>query len=132
MKNPLISTALPLLALSLCSCATAKSKNTHTGPRSPFAEQSFASSNRPSGKQEPLYGKFVVTAVNGNTVVFRQMSSQQDRSDLRIIVEYPAGLLIPQQGTVIERQKGAGFEVREVVKSQDGQTNLYVRDLAAQ
>jgi hypothetical protein len=79
-----------------------------------------------------MFGKFVVTAVNGSTVVLRQMSSDQDRSTARIIVEYPAGLLIPQQGTVIERQKGAGFEVREVTQSPDGQTNVYVRDLVAQ
>jgi len=59
-----------------------------------------------------------VTATNGNTVVLRQMSPDQDRSTARIIVEYPVGLLTPQQGTLIERQK-----------AQDGQTNVYVRDL---
>ena len=70
-----------------------------------------------------------MTATNGNTVVLRQMSPDQDRSTARIIVEYPVGLLTPQQGTLIERQKGKGFEVRNVAKSQDGQTNVYVRDL---
>lgn len=98
--------------------------------RSP--DQSAAPLDRSAGGRESIYGKFVVTAVNGNTAVLRQMEPDQDRASARIIVEYPAGLLIPQQGTLIERQKGEGFEVREVVKSRDGQTNVYARDLAAQ
>lgn len=79
-----------------------------------------------------LHGKFVVTAVSGKRAVMRQLGPDQGRSAARIVVEYPEGILIPQQGTMIDRQEGNGFEIREVTRSQDGQTNIYVRDLAAQ
>lgn len=131
MKNILTSTALPLLALGLCSCATSKAKTNQANMRYPSSGLSSVPVERTAGGRESLHGKFIVTAVNGNTVVLRLMGPEQERSSARIIVEYPAGLLIPQQGTVIERRKGEGFEVREVAKSQDGQTNVYVRDLAA-
>lgn len=131
MKKNLISTALPLLALGFCSCATAKSKTGSASVRYRSPDQSAVPLDRDAGGREFLYGKFVVTAVNGNTVVLRQMGPEEVRANARIIVEYQAGLLIPPQGTLIERQKGEGFEVREVAKSQDGQINLYVRDLSA-
>ena len=129
MKKTLISTVLPLLALALCSCATTKSKTPQAGIQYRSPEPSSQPLDQDTREPESLYGRFVVTATNGNTVVLRQMSPDQDRSTARIIVEYPVGLLTPQQGTLIERQKGKGFEVRNVAKSQDGQTNVYVRDL---
>ena len=132
MKKTLISTALPLLALGLCSCATAKPKTSQPSSSIHYRslDQSIAPQDRPEERRESLYGKFVVTAVNGNTVVLRQIGPDQDRAYSRIIVEYPVGLLIPQQGTLIERQRGEGFEVREVAKSQDGQTSVYVIDIS--
>ena len=136
MNKILISSVLPMVALGFCSCASAKSKNKQTNRRYQSPDQHTAHYtaplNRTEATREALHGKFVVTAVNGNTVVLRQMGSDQNQNNARIIVEYPAGLLIPQQGTVIERQEKVGFEVREVERSQDGQTNLYVRDLMVQ
>jgi len=130
MKNILTSTALPLLALGLCSCATSKAKTNQVNMRYPSSGLSSVPVERTAGGRESLHGKFIVTAVNGNAVVLRQMNPDQDRSTARIIVEYPEGLLLPAQGTLIERKKGEGFEVRETAKSQDGQTNIYVHDIS--
>ncbi|MEI6871721.1 MAG: hypothetical protein WCL08_05510 [Verrucomicrobiota bacterium] len=111
--------------------------------------KTFGSSRQPSGKSvtpeqatalqgqndsAPLYlhGKFVVTAAGANRAVLRQSGSADGRSSTRVIVEYPAGAIPPQQGAAIAREDGRGFEIREVRRSPDGQVNIYVREVLSQ
>jgi hypothetical protein len=47
----------------------------------------------------------------------------------RIIVEYPAGYTPPQQGSVVSRDELRPFEVTEVRKREDGQLNVFVREI---
>ena len=108
--------------------------------------KTFGSGKQPSGKSvtpeqatalqgrndnEPLYlhGKFVVTAAGSNRAVLRQSSTPDGRPSARVIVEYPAGAIPPQQGSAVAREDGRGFEIREVRRSPDGQVNIYVREV---
>ena len=108
--------------------------------------KTFGSGKQPSGKSvtpeqattlqghndnQPLYlhGKFVVTAAGSNRAVLRQSSTADGRPSARVIVEYPAGAIPPQQGAAIAREDGRGFEIREVRRSPDGQVNIYVREV---
>ena len=76
-----------------------------------------------------LHGKFVVTAAGSNRAVLRQSSTADGKPSARVIVEYPAGAIPPQQGAAIAREDGRGFEIREVRRSPDGQVNIYVREV---
>jgi arginine/lysine/ornithine decarboxylase len=73
-----------------------------------------------------------VTAVNGNRVVLRQLDAPEERSNTRIVLAYPPGILIPQLGTVINRQYGGGFAIDQIAPSNDGQTSIYVTDMELQ
>jgi hypothetical protein len=51
------------------------------------------------------------------------------RSAARIIVEFPAGYTLPQQGAVVNRDEMRPFEITEVRKQKDGQLNVFVREI---
>ena len=124
MKTTIQCALLPLLLVGLCNCATAKTKSKHSAIQ-------YGTTQAPTGKQV-LYGRFVVTAVNGNRVVLRQLDAPEERSNTRIVLAYPPGILIPQLGTVINRQYGGGFAIDQIAPSNDGQTSIYVTDMELQ
>jgi hypothetical protein len=100
--------------------------------RSVTTEQ--ASNLQGRNDRAPLYlhGKFVVTAAGGNRAVLRTNSTSQVAPKARVIVEYPAGGVPPQQGSSIAREDGRGFEIREVRRTPDGQVNIFVREVTSQ
>jgi hypothetical protein len=79
-----------------------------------------------------LHGKFVVTAAGENRAVLRTNSNSAIAPKARVIVEYPAGGVPPQQGSSIAREDGRGFEIREVRRTPDGQVNIFVREVTSQ
>jgi hypothetical protein len=99
--------------------------------RSVTTEQASALQGRNDSAPLYLHGKFVVTAAGGNRAVLRTNSGSSDLAKARVIVEYPAGGVPPQQGSSIAREDGRGFEIREVRRSPDGQVNIYVREVHA-
>ena len=122
--------ALPALAIGFSSCATSRQKNETAYQRSSFSHET-GEEDFTRGGPEILSGRFVVTATNGTTVVYRQLDAGQARSKVRIVVAYAPGLQLPEKGTVIERQSDRGFEVVDVTKADDGNRNFFARDLTA-
>ncbi len=122
--------ALPALAIGFSSCATSRQKNETAYQRSSFSHET-GEEDFTRGGPEILSGRFVVTATNGTTVVYRQLDAGQARSKVRIVVAYAPGLQLPEKGTVIERQSDRGFEVVDVTKAADGNRNFFARDLTA-
>lgn len=129
--RPLIKlAALPALAIGFSSCATSRQKNETAYQRSSFSHET-GEEEFTRGGPEILSGRFVVTATNGTTVVYRQLDVSEAKSNVRIVVDYAPGLLLPEKGTVIERQSDRGFEVVDVTKAADGNRNFFARDLTA-
>lgn len=100
--------------------------------RSVTTEQASNLQGRNDSAPLYLHGKFVVTAAGGNRAVLRTNSNSPIAPKARVIVEYPAGGVPPQQGSSIAREDGRGFEIREVRRTPDGQVNIYVREVTSQ
>lgn len=107
---------------------------TYSGSRPPSgksvtADQATALQGRNDGAPVYLHGKFTVTAAGSNRAVLRQTSSDDGKTQARVIVEYPAGAVPPKQGSFVAKDDGRGFEIREVRRGPDGQVNIYVREV---
>jgi hypothetical protein len=101
-----------------------------TGDLRDIAEQGLA------GERVYLKGQFIVNFSDANRAVLRPRTKLTDKvlhlgggSSARIIVEYPAGYTPPQQGSVVSRDELRPFEITEVRKQEDGQLNVFVREI---
>jgi hypothetical protein len=89
-----------------------------------------------AGERVYLKGQFVVNFSDANRAVLRPRTKLTDKvlhfgggSSARIIVEFPAGYTPPQQGAVVSRDEMRPFEITEVRKQEDGQLNVFVREI---
>jgi hypothetical protein len=89
-----------------------------------------------AGERVYLKGQFVVNFSDVNRAVLRPRTKLTDKvlhfgagSSTRIIVEFPAGYTPPQQGTVVSRDEMRPYEITEVRKQEDGQLNVFVREI---
>jgi hypothetical protein len=89
-----------------------------------------------AGERVYLRGQFVVNFADGNRAVLRPRTKLTDKvlhfgrgSGARIIVEFPAGYTPPQQGAAVNRDEMRPFEITEVRKQEDGQLNVFVREI---
>jgi hypothetical protein len=89
-----------------------------------------------AGERIYLRGQFVVNFSDANRAVLRQRTKLTDKvlhfgggSSTRIIVEYPSGYTPPQQGAVVNRDELRPYEITEVRKDEDGQLNVFVREI---
>jgi hypothetical protein len=89
-----------------------------------------------TGERVYLKGQFVVNFSDANRAVLRPRTKLTDKvlhfgrgSSARIIVEFPAGYTPPQQGAVVDRDEMRPFEITEVRKQEDGQLNVFVREI---
>src|SRR6266508_1987551 len=101
-----------------------------TGDLRDVAERGLA------GERVYLKGQFVVNFADANRAVLRPRTKLTDKvlhfgggSSARIIVEFPAGYTPPQQGAVVSRDEMRPFEITEVRKQEDGQLNVFVREI---
>jgi hypothetical protein len=101
-----------------------------TGDLRDVAERGLA------GERVYLKGQFVVNFSDANRAVLRPRTKLTDKvlhfgggSSARIIVEFPAGYTPPQQGAVVNRDEMRPFEITEVRKQEDGQLNVFVREI---
>ena len=80
---------------------------------------------------DPIYlrGDFTVTAARENRAVLRP--KQTGNENVRIIVEFPKGLPIPQEGDSVGRAADRPFQVVDIRRGADGQVNIYVREITA-
>ena len=89
------------------------------------------------GERYYLRGQFVVNVADANRAVLRPRSKLTDAvlhfgsgaSSTRVIVEFPAGYVPPQRGTVVNRDDARPYEITEVRKQSDGQINVFVREI---
>ena len=89
-----------------------------------------------SGERTYLKGQFVVNFADANKAVLRPRSRMPDSVMLlaggkstRIIVEYPAGYVPPKPGSIVSRDEVRPFEITEVRKQEDGQLNVFAREI---
>ncbi|PYK20244.1 MAG: hypothetical protein DME55_02835 [Verrucomicrobia bacterium] len=89
-----------------------------------------------AGERVYLKGQFVVNFSDANKAVLRPHTKLTDKvlhfgggSSTRIIVEFPAGYIPPRQGTEVNRDEQRPYEVTEVRKQEDGQLNVFVREI---
>jgi hypothetical protein len=89
-----------------------------------------------AGERVYLKGQFVVNFADANKAVLRPRTKLTDKvlhfgggSSTRIIVEFPGGYTPPAQGAVVNRDELRPYEITEVRKQEDGQLNVFVREI---
>jgi hypothetical protein len=89
-----------------------------------------------AGQRIYLKGQFVVNFSDANKAVLRPRSTLTSKvlhfgggSSTRIIVEFPRGYTPPAQGSVVNRDEARPYEITEVRKQEDGQLNVFVREI---
>jgi hypothetical protein len=89
-----------------------------------------------AGERVYLKGQFVVNFSDANRAVLRPRSKLTDTvlrfgagSSTRIIVEFPTGYAPPARGSVLSRDEARPYEITEVKKQDDGQLNVFVREI---
>ena len=87
------------------------------------------------GERLYLRGNFVVTASEENRAVLRPQTGafssmlKPGLGATRIIVQYPAGIAPPLEGSTFGRDESRPFMITDVRRGADGQINLYVREV---
>ena len=89
-----------------------------------------------AGERVYLRGQFVVNFSDANRAVLRPRTKLTDTvlhfgagSPTRVIVEFPAGYIPPRQGSVVNRDEARPLEITEVRKQEDGQLNVFAREI---
>jgi hypothetical protein len=89
-----------------------------------------------AGERIYLKGQFVVNFSDANKAVLRPRTTLTSKvlhlgggSSTRIIVEFPRGYTPPPQGAVVNRDETRPYEITEVRKQEDGQLNVFVREI---
>jgi hypothetical protein len=88
-----------------------------------------------AGERIYLKGQFIVNASDANHAVLRPRTRLATAmlhlggSSTRIIVEFPAGYNPPAQGSVVNRDEARPLEITEVRKQEDGQLNVFAREI---
>ena len=92
-----------------------------------------------AGERVYLKGQFVVNFSDANKAVLRPRTTLTSKvlhfgggSSTRIIVEFPRGYTPPHQGAVVNRDEMRPYEITEVRKQEDGQLNVFVREIMQQ
>ncbi|MGC1481793.1 MAG: hypothetical protein WA771_14935, partial [Chthoniobacterales bacterium] len=75
-----------------------------------------------------LQGDFVVTASGTNRAVLRPSSGRLN-STTRLIVDFPQGSRLPDEGNRVARDGKRPFLITDVKKTADGTVNIYVREI---
>jgi hypothetical protein len=89
-----------------------------------------------AGERIYLRGQFVVNFSDANRAVLRPRTRLAETvlhfgagSSTRIIVEFPAGYSPPPQGSIVSRDEARPYEITEVRKREDGQLNVFAREI---
>ncbi len=89
-----------------------------------------------AGERIYLKGQFMVNFADANKAVLRPRSRMPDSvvrlaggNATRIIVEYPAGYVPPAPGSTVDRDEVRPLEITEVRKQEDGQLNVFAREI---
>jgi hypothetical protein len=88
-----------------------------------------------AGERIYLKGQFVVNFSDANRAVLRPRGKLTDSvlhfgsAPTRIIVEFPAGYTPPPPGSTVSRDEARPLEITEVRKQEDGQLNVFAREI---
>jgi hypothetical protein len=89
-----------------------------------------------AGERVYLKGQFVVNFSDANRAVLRPRTNLTQKmlhfgggSSTRIIVEFPSGYVPPRQGAEVNRDETRPYEITEVRRQEDGQLNVFVREI---
>src|SRR5437762_6709677 len=88
-----------------------------------------------AGERIYLKGQFVVNFSDANRAVLRPRGKLTDSvlhfgaAPTRIIVEFPTGYTPPQPGSTVSRDDARPLEITEVRKQEDGQLNVFAREI---
>ncbi|HJT80075.1 MAG TPA: hypothetical protein VJ719_02665 [Chthoniobacterales bacterium] len=88
-----------------------------------------------TGERIYLKGQFVVNFSDANRAVLRPRTRLASamlhlgNSPTRIIVDFPEGYTPPAQGTVVSRDEARPLEITEVRRQEDGQLNVFAREI---
>ena len=91
--------------------------------------------NGTAGERIYLKGQFVVNFSDANRAVMRPRGKLTDSvlhfgaAPTRIIVEFPAGYTPPAPGSNISRDEARPLEITEVRRQEDGQLNVFAREI---
>jgi hypothetical protein len=103
------------------------------------AEASGLVDHFPKNETALLGGDFVVTGVLGRRVALRTRESLRDpgadpgrpgTNAALIVVEYPAGVPIPEKDATFTRDASRGFVVQDVIRGRNGQITIVANELA--
>jgi hypothetical protein len=100
-----------------------------TGDLNDIADRGIA------GERIYLKGQFVVNFSDNNRAVLRPRTRLASamlhlgNSPTRIIVEFPEGYRPPAQGSVVSRDEARPLEITEVRRQEDGQLNVFAREI---
>ena len=89
----------------------------------------------PAGERIYLKGQFVVNFSDANRAVLRPRGKLTDSvlhfgaAPTRIIVEFPTGYAPPPPGSTVSRDELRPLEITEVRKQEDGQLNVFAREI---
>jgi len=87
------------------------------------------------GERIYLKGQFVVNFSDANRAVLRPRGKLTDSvlhfgaAPTRIIVEFPSGYTPPAPGSTVNRDEARPLEITEVRKQEDGQLNVFAREI---
>lgn len=86
------------------------------------------------GERNYLKGRFSVTASGNGRAVLRPQGAIAGvpvgpSSKVRVIVEFPAGATPPTEGSMLSRDTLRPFEITSVKRGDDGQINIYAREV---
>ena len=87
------------------------------------------------GERIYLKGQFVVNFSDANRAVLRPRGKLTDSvlhfgaAPTRIIVEFPNGYTPPTQGSTVNRDEARPLEITQVQKQEDGQLNVFAREI---
>jgi hypothetical protein len=90
------------------------------------------------GERLYLRGNFVVTASEENRAILRPQTNvfnsllRPGSGSTRVIVQYPAGVEPPVEGSTFARDESRPFMITDVRRGSDGGINLYVREITTQ
>ena len=106
-------------------------------PRGRLVESSEAqgmASKGIGGERHYLQGRFAVTASGNGRAVFRPQGAIAGvplgpNARVRVIVDFPSGATPPGEGNVILRDNLRPFQITSVKRGDDGQINIYAREI---
>jgi hypothetical protein len=140
--SPAASAVIPADGTALASTAGGGNWKTYPPGKMPIgrliaaADLEQVADRGVSGERIYLKGQFLVNFADANKAVLRPRSRMPDSvmfltggNSTRIIVEYPAGYVPPKPGSVVSRDEVRPFEITEVRKQEDGQLNVFAREI---